>query len=31
MRPGFLWGLVVGLGAMWAWHAFIRPLPGKQG
>lgn len=30
MRPttrSFLWGAVVGLGACWAWHAFVKPLP----
>lgn len=30
MRPGtrgFIWGLVIGLGGMWAYHAFISPLP----
>lgn len=31
MRPGFLWGLIVGVGAMWAFHAFVKPLPGKNG
>jgi hypothetical protein len=29
MRPGFLWGVLFGVAGMWAFHAFIKPLPGK--
>jgi hypothetical protein len=29
MNRSFLWGVVVGVGAMWAYHAFVKPLPGK--
>lgn len=28
MRPGFLWGVIVGVGGVWAWHHFVKPLPG---
>lgn len=25
----FLLGLVVGVGGVWAWHRFVRPMPTK--
>jgi hypothetical protein len=28
MRSGFVWGVVVGVAGVWAWHKFVRPLPG---
>lgn len=28
---GFWTGVVVGAGGLWAYHKFIRPLPGKTG
>jgi hypothetical protein len=34
MRPGtraFIWGLLIGAGGMWAYHAFARPLPRPTG
>jgi len=30
MRPTtrcFLWGAVLGIGGVWAYHAFFKPLP----
>lgn len=30
MRPGFIWGVVVGIGGTWVWHAFVRPMPRKS-
>jgi len=29
MRPGFVWGVVVGVAGTWAWHAFVKPMPRK--
>jgi len=29
-RPGFLWGLVIGVAGVWAYHRFIAPLPGGK-
>lgn len=33
MRKGhaFFWGVVFGVGGTWAFHKFVRPLPGKNG
>lgn len=31
MSRGFWWGVVVGVGGVWAFHRFVRPLPGKAG
>ncbi len=30
MSRGFVWGVVVGVGATWAFHKFVRPLPGGK-
>lgn len=30
MKPGFIWGVIVGIGGVWAWHAFAKPLPGGK-
>jgi hypothetical protein len=29
-RHPFFWGVVVGVGGTWAFHRFIKPLPGKS-
>lgn len=29
-RP-FVYGVVAGLGGLWLWHRFVRPVPGKNG
>lgn len=26
----FWWGVLIGVGGTWAFHAFIRPMPGKS-
>lgn len=26
MSRGFVWGVVVGAGGVWAWHKFVRPM-----
>lgn len=31
MKPGFVWGLVAGIGGTWAFHKWVRPLPGGKG
>lgn len=31
MNSSFWWGVGVGVVGMWAFHAFIKPLPGKSG
>lgn len=28
MRPGFWWGVILGVGGTWAFHKFVKPLPG---
>ena len=28
MRPGFGWGVIVGIAGVWAYHHFVKPLPG---
>jgi hypothetical protein len=30
MRPGFLWGVIVGVAGVWAFHKFMGPLPGGK-
>lgn len=30
MRPGFLFGVVVGVVGVYAWHKFVSPLPGGK-
>jgi len=27
----FLWGAVLAIGGMWAYHAFVKPLPRPNG
>lgn len=29
MNRQFLFGVVVGVGGIWAWHRFVRPMPSK--
>ncbi len=29
MNRSFVWGAIVGIGGLWAWHKFVRPIPGK--
>lgn len=34
MRPttrAFIWGAVIGVGGLWAYHAFVRPVPRPAG
>lgn len=31
MNRNFFWGVVVGVGGVWAYHAWLRPLPGAKG
>lgn len=31
MNGRFIWGVVVGVAGMWAWHAFAKPLPTTKG
>lgn len=26
MNKSFFWGAVVGVGSMWAWHKYVRPM-----
>lgn len=29
MSSGFIWGVVVGVAGVWAFHKWVRPIPGK--
>lgn len=29
MRHPLFWGIVIGAGGTWAFHKFVRPLPGR--
>ena len=31
MNRSFVWGVVVGVAGVWAFHRFVKPIPGKQG
>lgn len=31
VNKNFFFGVAVGVGAVWAWHAFISPRVGKNG
>ena len=31
MNRSFAWGVVVGVAGVWAFHKFVKPIPGKQG
>lgn len=30
MRSGFWTGVLVGVGGVWAYHKFVKPLPGGK-
>lgn len=30
MDRRFVWGVVVGVAGVWAFHRFVKPIPGKQ-
>lgn len=30
MRPGFWTGVIVGFAGAWAYHKFVKPMPGTQ-
>lgn len=30
MNRSFVWGLLIGVGGVWAYHRFVNPLPGKS-
>lgn len=27
----FWWGVIIGVGGTWAYHKFVKPLPGSGG
>jgi hypothetical protein len=29
VNRSFVWGVVVGLGGLYAYHKFVKPVPGK--
>lgn len=29
MDRNFVLGLIVGVGGVWAWHRFVKPMPSK--
>lgn len=29
MNGSFVWGVVIGVAGVWAFHKFVRPIPGK--
>jgi hypothetical protein len=31
MNRSFVWGAIVGIGGLWAFHKFVKPIPGKGG
>lgn len=31
MDRRFVWGVVVGVAGVWAFHRFVKPIPGKNG
>lgn len=31
MRHPMFWGFVMGIGGVWAYHAFVKPLPKPKG
>lgn len=30
MNRSFVWGVLVGVGGVWAFHKFVKPLPGGK-
>lgn len=31
MNGSFVWGVVIGVVGVWAFHRFVKPIPGKNG
>lgn len=31
MNRSFVWGVIVGVGGVWAYHHFVKPMPGAKG
>ena len=31
MDRKFFWGMVVGVAGVWAYHHFVKPMPGAKG
>jgi hypothetical protein len=31
MKGSFVWGVVVGVAGVWAFHALVKPLPAAKG
>jgi len=31
MNRSFVWGVAVGLGGLWAFHKFVKAVPGGKG
>lgn len=31
MNRSFVWGVVVGVAGVWAFHRFVKPIPGGKG
>lgn len=29
MNRSFVWGVIIGVGGVWAFHRFVKPIPGK--
>jgi hypothetical protein len=29
VNRSFVWGVIVGVGGVWAYHRFVKPIPGK--
>lgn len=29
MNRSFLFGVVLGVGGVWAWHRFVKPMPSQ--
>ena len=30
MNRSFVWGVILGVGGVWAFHHFIKPMPGAK-
>ena len=30
MNKTFVWGVVAGIAGLWAWHAFVKPVPSSK-
>lgn len=31
MNSSFIWGFAFGVGAVWGYHRFVKPMPSKAG